>query len=70
MNSILTEVFFLSWWERAVGSAIEIASSVDLFEQYANWSGSRVSGIMVLMCAITSLLKHFMASDGSATVLE
>ena len=24
-------------------SAIEIASSVDLLERYANWSGSRVS---------------------------
>ena len=30
-------------------SAIEIASSVDLFGRYANWSGSRVSGNMVLI---------------------
>jgi hypothetical protein len=42
-------VFLLSRWERAVWSAIEIASSVDLFGRYANISGSRVSGIMVLM---------------------
>ena len=46
MNSILTEVFLLSRWERAVWSAIEIALSVDLFGRYANWSGSMVSGIM------------------------
>ena len=37
----------LSRWERAVWSAIEIASSVDLLGRCANWSGSRVSGIMV-----------------------
>ena len=49
MNSILTYVFLLSRWVRAVLSAIEIASSVDLLGRYANWSGSRVSGIMVLM---------------------
>ena len=36
-------------WERAVWSTIEIASSVALFGWYANCSGSRVSGIMVLM---------------------
>ena len=30
MNSILTQVFLLSMWERAVWSVIEIASSVDL----------------------------------------
>uniref|UniRef100_A0A8C7GG61 Semaphorin-4A n=1 Tax=Oncorhynchus kisutch TaxID=8019 RepID=A0A8C7GG61_ONCKI len=33
----------------AVWSTIEIASSVDLFGRYANWSGSRFSGIMVLI---------------------
>ena len=53
--------------ERAVWSAIEIASSVDLLGRCANWSGSRVSGIMVLMGTITSLSKHFMATDVSAT---
>ena len=36
--------------------AIEIAS-MDLLGRYANWSGSRVSGMMELMCAITSLSK-------------
>jgi hypothetical protein len=30
-------VFLLSRWERAVWSAIEIASSVDLFERYAHF---------------------------------
>ena len=49
MNSNLMYVFLLSRWERAVWSAIEIASSVDLFGRYANWGGSRVYGIMVLM---------------------
>ena len=49
MNSILTKVFLLSRWERAVWSAIEIASSVDLLVHYANWSEPRVSEIMVLM---------------------
>ena len=47
-------------------SAIEIVSSVDLLGQYANWSGSSVSGIMVLMGATTSLSKHFMAIYVSA----
>ena len=37
-------------------SAIEIAPSVDLLGRYANWSESKVSGIMV----------HFMAADKSA----
>ena len=36
-------------WERAVWSAIEIASSVDQLGWYTNWIGFRVSGIMVLM---------------------
>ena len=46
-------------------SAIEIASSVDLLGCYANWSGSRVSGIM-LLCAMTSISNYFMATDMSA----
>ena len=53
--------------ERAVWSAIEIASSVDLLDRYANWSGSRVSGIMVLTLAMASLSNHFMATGVSAT---
>jgi hypothetical protein len=56
----------LSRWERAVWGAIELASSVDLLGRFANWSGSRVSGMMVLMSAMTSLSKHFMATDVSA----
>ena len=35
-------VFLLSRWEKALWSAIEIASSVDLLGRYANWSESRV----------------------------
>jgi hypothetical protein len=49
MNSILTYVFLLSRWERAMWFAMEIASSLNLLGRYANWNGSRVSGIMVLM---------------------
>ena len=64
MNSILTLVFLLSSWERAVWNAIEIASSEDLLGRYANWSGSRVSGIMVFV--VTCLSKHLMATDVSA----
>ena len=49
MNSIFTLVFLLSRWVRTLWSAIEIVSSVDLLGGYANWSGCRVSGMMVLM---------------------
>jgi hypothetical protein len=38
INSILTYVFFLSRWEWAVLSVIEITLSVDLLEWYANGS--------------------------------
>ena len=67
MNSILMHVFLLSRWERAVWSAIEIASSVDLLGQYANWSGSRVSGRVEVIWSLTSLSKHFMMTEVSAT---
>jgi hypothetical protein len=30
---------------------------------YVNWSGSRVSVMMVLMCVMTSLAKHFIITD-------
>ena len=49
MNSILTQVFPLFIWEKTVWRAMEIALSVDLFGWYANWSGSRVFEMMVLM---------------------
>jgi hypothetical protein len=41
------------------------ASFVVLLGRYANWSG--VSGIMVLMCVISSLSNHFRITDVSAT---
>jgi hypothetical protein len=44
----LGAVFLISRCERAVWCAIEIASSVDLLVEHANWSGSSVPGIMVL----------------------
>ncbi len=37
----------------------EIASSVERFGRYANWSGSSVLGRLVLMLCVTSLSKHF-----------
>ena len=67
MNRILKSVFLLSRWERAVWSSIETTSSVDLLGLHANWSGSRVSVMMVLMLAMTSLSKHFMTTDVSAS---
>ena len=39
----------------------------NLLRRYANWSESKFSGMMVLMCAMTSPLKHFVATDVSAT---
>ena len=59
-------MLLLSRCERAVWSAIQIALFGDLLGWNANWSGSIVSGIMVLMSAMTSLSKHFMATDVSA----
>ena len=38
-------VFILFKWERAVWSAIEMASSVDLLQRYVNWSGPRCLGL-------------------------
>jgi hypothetical protein len=40
---------------------------MDLLGRYANWSGSRVAGMVELMCAITSLIMHFMIPEVSAT---
>ena len=40
---------------------------MDLLGQYANWSGSRVSGMVELLRAITSLSKHFMITEVSVT---
>ncbi len=36
-----------------------IASSVERFGRYANWSGSSVLGRLVLMLCMTSLSKYF-----------
>jgi hypothetical protein len=43
---------------RAVWSAIEMASYVDLFRRHENFNGTRGSGMMELMCAITSFSKR------------
>ena len=48
VNEKHSHMFLLYRWEREVLSVIEIASSVDLFGWYANWSGSSVSEIMEL----------------------
>ncbi len=38
---------------------MEIASSVERFGRYANWSGSSVLGRPVLIFCMTNLSKHF-----------
>ncbi len=44
----------------------EIASSVEWFGRYANWSGSSVLGRLVLMLCMTNLSKHFIMIGVSA----
>ncbi len=44
----------------------EIASSVELFGRYANWSGSSVLGRLVLILCMTDLSKHFIMIGVSA----
>ncbi len=44
----------------------EIASSIEQFGRYANWSGSSVLGRLVLMLCMTSLFKHFIMIGVSA----
>ncbi len=44
----------------------EIASSVERFGGYANWRGSSVLGMLVLMLCMTSLSKHFIMIGVSA----
>ncbi len=55
MNSILTYESLFSRWVRARWRVEEIASSVERFGRYANWSGSSVLGMLVLMLCMTSL---------------
>ncbi len=54
MNSILTYESLFSRWVRARWRVEEIASSVERFGRYANWSGSSVLGRLVLMLCMTS----------------
>ncbi len=44
----------------------EIASSVERFGRYANWSGSSVLGRLVLIFCMTNLSKHFIMIGVSA----
>ncbi len=44
----------------------EIASSVERFGRYANWSRSSVLGGLVLMLCMTNLSKHFIMIGVSA----
>ena len=57
-----------SRWDRAMCSAMAIASSVDLLGRYANCSGSRVSGKVEMeeIWSLTSLSKHFMMTEVKA----
>ncbi len=44
----------------------EIASSVERFGRYANWSGSSVLGRLFLIFCMTNLSKHFILIGVSA----
>ncbi len=66
MNSILTYESLFSRWVRARWRVEEIASSIERFGRYANWSGSSVLGMLVLMLCMTSLSKHFIMIGVSA----
>ncbi len=44
----------------------EIASSVERFGRYANWSGSRVLGRLFLIFCMTNLSKNFIMIGVSA----
>ncbi len=44
----------------------EIASSVERFGRYANWSRLSVLGRLVFMLCMTSLSKHFIMIEVSA----
>ncbi len=48
----------------------EIASSVERFGWYANWSGSSVLGRLVLILCMTNLSKHFIMIGVSAIHLD
>ena len=67
MNSILTYVFPLSRWVRAVCVVRAMASSVDLLDRYANCIGSRVGGSEEQINYLTSRSKRFMMTEVSAT---
>ena len=67
MNSILTYVFPLSRWERAVCIVRAMASSVDLLDRYANCIGSRVGDSEEQINDLTSRSKHFIMTEVSAT---
>lgn len=43
MNNILTKESLVSRCVRTEWRAVEMASSVDLLDRYANWKGSRCS---------------------------
>ncbi len=45
---------------------MEIASSVEWFGLYANWSGSSVLGRLVLIFCMTNFSKHFIMIGISA----
>ncbi len=59
MNNILTWESLFSKWVRARWREEEIASSIERFGWYANWSGSSVLGRLVLMLCMTNLSKPF-----------
>ena len=67
MNSILTYESFFSRCVSAEWRVVEMASSVDRLDRYANWTGSREGGRADVMGCMTSRSKHFMRMGVSAT---
>ena len=55
-NSILIQ---LSRWVKTDWRAVDMESSVDLSVLEANWWGSRLAGMLSLMCWRTIVPKHF-----------
>ena len=58
---LLLQVVQLRW------RPVEVAYSVERLGSYANWNGSKDGESMEMMRPLTTLSKHFMMVDVSAT---
>ena len=66
-NSIRTWVFSSSRRSRLRWKDEEMASSVERFGWYANWNGSSDGGSLEVIWFFTTLSKHFIMMEVSAT---